>query len=359
MLTKSGTKESTTQIFRIAKSPLSDAEITAWLQAARQHSFAPYSQFAVSVLFEILLPDDRYAYVLGVNLENHLHNRLSLHAEEVAQNIAQALLGNLPARRIFVMGAPQALQPDSKDPGAKKYITPCGHCRQMLVSHHLPETGVFGVAVAGEIQALGTLATLLPCSFNLDLKSATPEVQGVTASTGSAQFFKAIHPKDLLTRHDALSKEDALQYLRQLSPHLINPEHCTSSVLACILCLSQQESSLFRFRYAVGVVNQDLAFLTTDAIDGALGQANAHFGMHAVQGQIAEIHCHMKEEGSSLTPLEISTLRHFMGSGAVMLHYHTLAGNHTAHLVSPEEEVALSPVAKQSKWASSVKSETW
>jgi cytidine deaminase len=353
MLTRSGVKESTKQIFRIAKAPLSDAEITAWLQTARQYSFALYSQFAVSAVFEIPLPDGRYAYVLGVNFEHHLHNRLSLHAEEVAQNIAQALLGNLPANRIFVMGAPQAIQPGSEDPSAQKDITPCGHCRQMLISHHLPETRVFSVSVAGKIQELGPLAALLPRSFQPGFKFVTQETYGVTPSTGSAQFFKAIHPKDLLTRHDVLTKEEALQYLRHLPAHLINPEYCTSAVLACILCLSQQDSPLFR--YAVGVLNQDLAFLTTEAIDGALGQANAHFGIHAVQGRIVEMHCYMKDEESGLTPLEMSTLRHFMGSSALMLHYHTLAGNHTAHLVSPDN----APAAKKSKSASPAKLETW
>jgi hypothetical protein len=67
-------------------------------------------------------------------------------------------------------------------------------------------------------------------------------------------------------------QDDALQkILFALSPHIVSERFMTSPVTACILKCRDKG-------FAAGVLMQDIAFLSTDAIFSALGNAITRFG---------------------------------------------------------------------------------
>lgn len=102
--------------------PLSQSDIIRQLQNLREHSLIDSSHYAVSAIIEIKLDDNTYAYVSGVNIENHEHNRLSMHAEQNALATAQTLLGgNIRFSKVWVMGAPNFIKSGSNHPLADNH----------------------------------------------------------------------------------------------------------------------------------------------------------------------------------------------------------------------------------------------
>jgi len=98
---------------------VTDEDLIKAARDAAQHSYAPYSQFAVGAALRF--SDGRV--VTGTNIENASYG-MALCAETVAvaKAMAEGIRGGLEA--VAVTGP--------SDRGGDAPITPCGRCRQVL-----------------------------------------------------------------------------------------------------------------------------------------------------------------------------------------------------------------------------------
>lgn len=132
---------------------MTDHDLIAAARAAAEHSYSPYSGFAVGAAL-------RFAdgsVVTGTNIENASYG-MALCAETVAvaKAMADGVRGGLVA--VAVTG------PDDK--GGGDPITPCGRCRQVL--HELAALGGTDpdvLCVGPEDVRRVKLSALLPAAF--------------------------------------------------------------------------------------------------------------------------------------------------------------------------------------------------
>ena len=137
---------------------MSEADLIAAARKAAEHSYSPYSDYAVG---SALLFDDG-TVVTGTNIENASYG-LALCAETVAVSKAMAdgRRGGLVA--VAVTGP--------KDKGGGAPITPCGRCRQVLnelaqLGGTDPDIHCVGVADDGsDTVKTVKLSVLLPAAF--------------------------------------------------------------------------------------------------------------------------------------------------------------------------------------------------
>jgi len=284
--------------------PLEDHEITQHLQAARKHCCVELSHYAVTAMIEV--PASRgYAYVMGVNVENTQHHRLSTHGEQNAVTAALTLFGgDIRFSRAWIMTAPDHLEPGSTDPLANHSGPPCGHCRQLLISLARPDAEIFSVTLNGEISDPRRLSELLPDAFTeQDMMS---EKNTGNTSKIKMKFFDNIRfqPAPCLFSNEQ-SENSLFRYLSSLTPHLIDRKLETSPIAACLLKIHGSNY------YAPGVLIQDVAFLTSDAVFVALGHAITQIG--AKELEIESIHLYSETLNvSALSGSELDALAPFV-----------------------------------------------
>jgi len=140
------------------KSALSDAQIQALLQAARdarRNAYAPYSRFLVGAA----VLDERGRIHAGCNVENAAYPQ-GVCAEAGAIS-AMVLAGGRRAAALLVLGEGPTL------------VTPCGGCRQKLREFAAADVPVL-VADSRGVQLWFTLEQLLPHSFGPEHLKAEP-----------------------------------------------------------------------------------------------------------------------------------------------------------------------------------------
>lgn len=125
-------------------------------RAAREHAYAPYSQFQVGTA----LLDEQGRIHAGCNVENAAYPQGT--CAEAGALAAMVLAGGRRLQAVLVVGA-----------GAEP-CTPCGGCRQKLREFGDDALPVL-VADPSGLRARFTLGQLLPASFGPDhLKGAVP-----------------------------------------------------------------------------------------------------------------------------------------------------------------------------------------
>lgn len=264
---------------------LSTDKIVTKLHELRKNCAINFSHYAVSALIEVK-KDNIFFYVSGVNVENATLNRLSTHGEQNAILATITLLSrNAKVSSIWIMGAPDHLKENSTDPIADIAVSPCGHCRQILLSLTDKETELYGVSFNGKITQFPKLDELLPNAFserNLNLTTQSPtsfqtENRMTVFSPPKLQPHLLI---DLINeRTAALDEREIQEYFRHLLPHIINPSYRTSPIISCILKFNNP------IQYIPGILVQDPAFLTTEAIFVAMGLAVTHLGANKLDLQ--------------------------------------------------------------------------
>lgn len=132
---------------------MTDHELIAAARAAAEHSYSPYSDFAVGAA--LLFADGKV--VTGTNIENASYG-MALCAETVAvaKAMADGARGGLVAVAVTGPG----------DKGAGDPITPCGRCRQVL--HELAALGGTDpdvLCVGPQDVRRVKLSALLPAAF--------------------------------------------------------------------------------------------------------------------------------------------------------------------------------------------------
>ena len=169
------------------KSSLSNDRIINWLRDLRGHAQCQQSHFAVACLLQCQL-DNTYFTFAGVNIEDTQHNLLGHHAETSAISAMISLLGpNVRFQRAWVMGALKSTKRGSTM--ADKAISPCGRCRQALLSLACEEAQVFSVTLNGNIESLGAIHQLMPHSFSeQDLNVNSPLLSKQKPSVQHALF---------------------------------------------------------------------------------------------------------------------------------------------------------------------------
>ncbi len=132
---------------------MTDQDLIAAARAAAEHSYSPYSNFAVGAAL-------RFAdgsVVTGTNIENASYG-MALCAETVA--VVKAMAGGTRGGLVAVA----VTGPDDK--GGGDPITPCGRCRQVL--HELAALGGTDpdvLCVGPEDVKRVKLSALLPAAF--------------------------------------------------------------------------------------------------------------------------------------------------------------------------------------------------
>lgn len=319
------------------KTPLTQTDIIEHLRQLRIHSLAESSHFAVAAIIEINLPHGEFAYVCGVNVEHHQHNRLSMHAEQSAIVSAQSLFGgNIQFSKAWVMGAPDTIQHGSEHPLANNEVKPCGHCRQILMSFATTDTEIYSVTVNGVVGAAEKLIDLLPHAFSeRDLAVSTTDESVLQASGASVSSTpEETQPWKLLNVRMRLSNENIRRFGCMIKPHIIDSGYQTSAIQSCIIkCLVDGQSQ----RYFFGALVQDIAFLTTDAIFASIAQAVTASGRTL---QIEEIHLQIKSIHKSilLSNCETSHITRFMPvNGQITMQLHTAEASSEPLLFSVDD----------------------
>jgi cytidine deaminase len=308
---------------------LSLSDITIWLRDLRQHCYIAQSHYAVSCVMEVKLAD-RYIYAGGVNVENSEHNRLGIHAEQNALVILQSVLGgNVTFSRVWIMAAPESIQAGSNDPLADNLPLSCGHCRQILLSFTDSESGVYGVSCNGAVSQAYDLNKMLPEAFSERDLAITKHKSCVTSPIEMFSHYEnnysdpASHATDVIFMY----------FSNLLAPHIINTQFITSPIQAVMLKLTNGF-------YIPGVLVQDIAFLTTDAIFAAIGHAITRFGASFVE--VAEVHLYCDDANEiALSASELKLIRHFSQQNIPVYYYQPALGF--------VRESSLIDVAKQ-KW---------
>lgn len=345
-------------LFIYTDKPLSHDEIVNQLRKLRDHSDASFSHYHVAALVEFKLGENSYAYSSGVNVENIGHNRLSLHAEQNAVVSGLTMLGgDTKFSKLWVMAAHVNDTPNESQIAGKA----CGHCRQILMSLAAEGAEVRSVTLDGRMGPSDTFDKLLPdgfCEQQFKLPPVVPVTDVSISSTekkleteylleNSKTFTKGImwrflqESKDapipdtsnsdqakiknwnLLNHSGDLTQDDMAAYLRTLTAHIINKEFQTSPITACILKCNNG-------RYAAGVLAQDIAFLTTDTILAAIGNAVTQFG--AKNLYFDEIHLQSNSlDPAQLTLTEIEALAYNFSRKDTRVHFHTNTGKHATY----------------------------
>ncbi len=251
----------------LAHSPLAENEIITKLHTLRDRALIDSSRFSVSAVAEIKLENNLFAYIGGVNIENHEQNRLSMHAEQLALAIAQTLLGgDIHFSRMWIMGAPETIKNGSTHALADNPVMSCGHCRQILISCATEDAEIISVTVNDEIKPPYKLKDLLPQAFSeLDLQ--------LNAEQRKDNMHNLLqNMQTLLAASSSINNTDMFTYLRAIKPHIISEDFKTSPILSCIIKLTNPVC------YIPGALVQDVGFLTTDAVFTAFGHAITRFG---------------------------------------------------------------------------------
>ncbi|MCX7117405.1 MAG: hypothetical protein NTW94_05810 [Legionellales bacterium] len=288
-------------LLKITGEALSIEEITDHLRRLRHNALIESSHFAVSTILELRLVDGSFAYVSGVNVENTEHNRLGMHAEQNAIVAAQSLFGaKIKFSKAWLMGAPDNVEVGSESPLANNFITPCGHCRQILLSFSTPETALYSVTVNGAVAPAETLLGLLPKAFSeRDLETTSEDMPSPAPATGRLGLF-AEAPTPSPSRFLKISTELTNVQIRgacaTIKPHVIVEGFKTSQITACMIKVADEGS----FLYFPGALVQDIAFLTTDPVFSSIGQAVTEFGGSRLKIQEVNLY------GSSLAPDQLS-----------------------------------------------------
>lgn len=311
------------KIIKQSKKPLEQDEIIQWLQEARKHCYIQSSHFAVAAVIEIK-QGENYLYLIGVNVEHPEYNRLGMHAEQNAITLLQTLSEKKSLfSKIWVMGAPEGINFGSTHPLADNPVTPCGQCRQITASFSENNTQVFSVTVNGNVKDIGKLTDLLPQGFSeRDLPSPAHEEthpEGEKTSPKVSTLFEKskINVLDLFILDKQLTdKREIFQYLKKLTPHIIDPQFITSPITKVMLTLENNVC-------VPGVLVEDIAFLTTDAVFTALAAAITRFGSHDLK--VKEIHLYSQNEkvenSNLLKSSEIRALAPFSASSTPVYCY--------------------------------------
>ena len=275
-------------LFKLTEHELTSAQLVQKLTALRKHALIDSSHFAVAAVAMIKRPDGQFAYIGGVNVENSEHNRLGMHAEQNAIAAAQSILGeDVKFSKIWVMGAPDAIEPGSTHFLADNHVKPCGHCRQILLSFSAVESEVYSVTVNGVIGEPELLPALLPTAFSeRDLDTVVIEGDMPLVQISRLPWLQV-----------SLSDANIRTFCSEIKPHMINPAFQTSSIVACIIKASDHSAT--QSCYFPGALVQDIAFLTTDALFSSVGQAVTQFGAGF---QLQEVHLY----ASILNPAQLS-----------------------------------------------------
>ncbi|MCD6039740.1 MAG: cdd [Gammaproteobacteria bacterium] len=315
--------------------PLSQAEIFENLKTLRAQSVTPLSHYNVSALVEIELGENEYAYVGGVNIEHGQHNRLSPHSEQSAIINAISLFGgDTKFSKIWIMAAPEDALPDPTQKAGKS----CGHCRQIMISLSKPGAEIYTVTLDGRfLSPPDTFENrFLPDPFSeRDLASPSPEADSLSSPSLPANpgFFNSPKLKaawEILQEPNQLPPEQIAKYLRRLSPHIVSEEFKTSTLTACIA--ECQDSD--RTYYALGVLGQDVAFLTTDAIFSLICNATVQ---SRNKGKLRFNQIHLASstlDAAQLTFTEIETLAHRYAHNKTLVHFYTPDGQHASYTFS-------------------------
>lgn len=282
--------------------PMSQNEITTWLRDLREHCHIKQSHFAVSSVVETRC-GDQYIYAGGVNVENDDHNKLGMHGEQNALVTLQSVMGgSAHFSKIWIMAAPESVVAGSNDPLADNFALSCGHCRQILLSFSQPDSVVYSVSCNGAVSGPYDLKEWLPGTFN----EGDLNIQKVQESETRQTEMIALYRDNFLIKNSSDPTQIIFDLFSQLlKPHIIDLKFVTSPIFAVMFKLTNG-------CYIPGVLVQDIAFLTTDAIFAALGHAITRFGATAVH--IEEIHLYGKintDELSLLTGSELGLLRKF------------------------------------------------
>lgn len=298
---------------------LPEKTIVAHLKELRSYAWAPLSDYHVATIVEVRKGNHFY-YIPGVNIELPGHNRLSLHSEQTALENAIALLGgDIKFSRMWIMAAPAKATPE-QEPSAGKS---CGHCRQISINLAEPHAKIHTVTLSGKILPPDTFENgFLPGSFSEgDVAISTPAPSApLTGSTDQKPtLFQPPKVKtwDILKEKRKLTPHQIKQYLQVASPHIVSNEFKTSPITACI---AECDNG-----YTVSALMQDIAFLTTDAIPGVIGNAITQFGNQGLR--FREIHL----ASASLDPgqfsmTEIQLLSEYMHK-KTMVHFYTPTGH--------------------------------
>lgn len=296
-------------LFTLSVEPLPQTVIFAMLKKVRLNAYTPLSHYQVATVVEVKRNENLYFYISGVNIENDEHNRLSMHSEQNALvNTLTLLGGNTQFSNLWVMAAAADAVPDATQKPAK----PCGHCRQIMLSLAQPNARIYAVTLADQFSFDSFEQQFLPEAFsekdlNVPVKNSTLAVSGVDAAQ--------LQMVEILNDSGELPTDTIRRYLQTLSPHIINKEFQTSPITACIV-------KCHNGRYAMGVLVQDIAFLTTDAVFAVIGNAITQFGSKDLR--FDEMHFATNTvHPAQLTFAEIETLSHRYVREDTILHFYT------------------------------------
>lgn len=291
--------------------PLIQDEIFKTLSEIRRHSWSPSTNFQVATLVEVK-KDNFFYYIAGVNIENEEHHRLSMHSEQDALANAMTLLGgDTKFSQMWIMAAPGNATPDQE----LKVGKACGHCRQIMINFAEPNAKIFMVGLDGTLGEPDSFENnFLPDAFSEKSLNLAP-----MNKSGFPQFFNTtkLKPWDILNE-SSLDIIQTRSYLQVLTPHIITHNLQTSPITACIIKCNNG-------RYVAGVLKQDIAFLTTDAIYAAIGMAITQFGNNDKDLRFDEIHCFSTAtHATQLSFSEIETLSHHYAHNETRVHFYTI-----------------------------------
>jgi len=296
-------------LFTLSVTPLPQATIFEMLKQARQNAHAPLSHYQVAAVVEVQRSDNLYFYISGVNIENDEHNRLSMHSEQNALVNALTLLGgDAQFSNLWVMAAAADAMPDATQKAAKS----CGHCRQIMLSLAKPNARIYAVTLADQFSSNSFEQQFLPEAFSekdLNLVAENSASNSSRADSSQLPVWKILHESG------GLSIDTIRQYLQTLSPHIVSKEFQTSPITACIAKCNNG-------RYAMGVLVQDIAFLTTDAVFAVIGNAITQFCSKDLRFE--EMHFASNTvHPAQLTFAEIETLSHRYVHRDTIVHFYT------------------------------------
>lgn len=281
---------------QVHQQALSNENIAKWLAEIRKNAYAPFSNFAVAVILEVHI-NDQYYYFAGVNVESKQCNRISLHAEQTALNTMVTCLGpRIKLSRAFFMGALIGTE-STREP---EFCWPCGACRQILLEFATSQTLMQPVALNHQFATAKTLAELLPETFsaaNLGHQDK-PQAQ---LNPIALEFFLSQQRNADIPRH-----------LAKLNPHILDKKFQTTAYSRIIV--ECEDKTLIP-----GVLMQNAAFLTTEPIVAAVGNAVSRYGKSL---SISKLHVLQPNADLALevSPLELDFARQF-GPGLTLRYY--------------------------------------
>ncbi len=137
--------------------PETDLMLLARAVQAREHAYAPYSNFKVGAA--VMLENGKI--VLGNNQENASYPS-GLCAERVAVFQAGAIYPGIPIKAV-------AISASSLDHDVQRPAAPCGNCRQSIYEYeqrYQTPIRVIMAGFSGEVYICASIADLLPLGFD-------------------------------------------------------------------------------------------------------------------------------------------------------------------------------------------------